>query len=29
MENPLCRGVAIFTISNMAEFLNPDIFTYH
>jgi len=29
MENPLIRGVAIFTISNMAEFLNPEIFSYH
>jgi len=28
-SHPLCRSVTIFVISNMAEFINPEVFTYH
>ncbi len=27
--HPLCRSVTIFVISNLAEFVNPEVFTYH
>lgn len=28
-ENPMNRSVAIFCVSNLANYLNPEIFTYH
>jgi hypothetical protein len=28
-SHPLCRSVTIFVISNLAEFLNPEVFAYH